>query len=456
MLTELTSINNNNNENIKDSFSAVNDDFIVTETIISPLSINSNNSSSRDFQSRIATRFDYDKTSENSIFFTIFLLLNAMIGSGILNAPQVFMETGILVAIILIIITGYYTHLGLKVLIECGIQCKKYDYSDVANFILGNFGEKLVDFAIAISSFGALMSYIDIIGSTSEQLLYSWGCDSYLCSSYYSTSFLLLLIVLPICLKKVFGHLAIYSVISISSILAILFLVCIAGPIITASEPFVPKLYSKSFSGQVGSIIFSLSCAYASFHSFKSMKDPDCEKWSLLSGKAVIIGGISLILMGLGGYLSFGDDVNGMILNNFNGSNGYDIFKIFLLIHMCLFIPVDFMVMRHSIAKLIGYSNGTITNLNLHIIATIFFLVLPAIVVLSFKASGISQGVAFGVILDITGGIGGSLISFILPGLFYIKLKEKNAPLYKHCVSMIILGVFVLFFVPTMSIIKNL
>jgi amino acid permease len=456
MLTELTSINNNN---IKDSFSAVDDDFIITETIISPLSISSNsstsNSSSHDSVRIVTTGFDYDKTSQNSSFLTIFLILNAMVGSGILNAPQVFMETGILVSILLIIITGYFTHLGLKVLIDCGLHCKRYDYSDVANFIFGISGEKLVDFSISISSFGALMSYIDILGSTSEQLLYSWGCSSNFCSSYYTTSLLILLIVLPICLKRIFGHLAIYSVISILSITAILFLVCIAGPIVTESDPFVPKLYVKSFTGQIGSIIFSLNCAYASFHSFTSMKDPDSEAWSLLSGKSIIIGAISLILMGLGGYLSFGNNVNGMILNNFGGGS-YDLFKVLLLIHMCLFIPVDFMVMRHSVAKLMGYNNGSITNLSLHVTATIILLILPAISVLSFKATGINEGAAFGIILDITGGIGGSLISFIMPGLFYIKLKEKDAPLYKHCISMIILGIFVMLFVPIMSVITHL
>ena len=100
----------------------------------------------------------------NSEIMTTFLMLNAMIGSGILNQPQVFQISGIGGALILFTIAAYFIWLSLIVLIECGISRGMYDYSELAKHLLGGRGETLVDVAIVLGNFGALISYLDVIG----------------------------------------------------------------------------------------------------------------------------------------------------------------------------------------------------------------------------------------------------------------------------------------------------
>jgi hypothetical protein len=93
----------------------------------------------------------------NTPILTIFLLLNTMIGSGILNQPQVFLEAGVVPASVMLVVTAFFTWLGLAALIDTGVAYEKFDFSDLALFAFGKWGENLVDVCIAIGNFGAVL-----------------------------------------------------------------------------------------------------------------------------------------------------------------------------------------------------------------------------------------------------------------------------------------------------------
>lgn len=88
------------------------------------------------------------KTANNSASLTIFLLINSMIGSGILNQPYVFMKSGLLGALFgyMIVILGTWS--GLFLLTEAGIISNNFDFSSLARESLGVEGEQLVDGSI--------------------------------------------------------------------------------------------------------------------------------------------------------------------------------------------------------------------------------------------------------------------------------------------------------------------
>lgn len=310
----------------------------------------------------------------NSEYMTCFLLLNSMIGSGILNQPQVFDLSGLAAAILMFTISAYFIWLGLNVLVECGISRGKLDYSELAIRGFGLSGERTVDISIIVANFGALMSYLDVIGGTASQLLMSWssGChdnDSGPCGPYLMTSLIIIVFVFPICLLKYFGHLAIFSVISMAAIGSILMLVIIAGPIVGPGGRI--HSFGEGFGTQLGSIIFTLSCAFAAFPTYKSMKEPSIEKWRRVTTNTVVIGYFMCIGMGLGGYLSFTNSTDGLIVNNFSGHYA-DFFKILLIVHLVLYIPVEFIVMRQCLLKLVGISQ--LHSYTTHVSVTIALL----------------------------------------------------------------------------------
>lgn len=84
----------------------------------------------------------------NSQRLTIFLLVNSMIGSGILNQPYVFMKSGVVGALIGFTIATLGTWSGLFLLTEAGIISNNFDFAGLARDALGSEGDQLVDGSI--------------------------------------------------------------------------------------------------------------------------------------------------------------------------------------------------------------------------------------------------------------------------------------------------------------------
>lgn len=65
-----------------------------------------------DMKSRLAMSSSFSHINiQNPVPLTIFLLINTMIGSGILNQPHVFAASGLLGGLIGFVIAGYYLYI---------------------------------------------------------------------------------------------------------------------------------------------------------------------------------------------------------------------------------------------------------------------------------------------------------------------------------------------------------
>ena len=72
--------------------------------------------------------------------------------------------------------------------------------------------------------------------------------------------------------------------------------------------------------------------------------------WRSVAGCAVGIGGCMCYAMGLAGYLSFRDAVDGDILENFSGAVA-SVFKAVVVVHLILYIPSEVIVLRFFLHK---------------------------------------------------------------------------------------------------------
>lgn len=108
--------------------------------------------------------------------------------------------------------------------------------------------------------------------------------------------------------------------------------------------------------------------------------------------------------------------------------------------------------MRHSFLRIVGRRDKELP-LPLHIVLSFSFILFIVIVALLVRYSGFSLGEGFDLIVDLSGGVAGSLICFILPSVIYLKLMPPNAPLRQYGVAMLIFGIAVLVIVPTLSIV---
>ena len=78
---------------------------------------------------------------------------------------------------------------------------------------------------------------------------------------------------------------------------------------------------------------------------FKSMQVREIDNWKITMMLSVIIGAFMLIAMGLAGYFAFRSETDGEILNNFSGPVA-DFFKLLIVVHLILYIPIDFIILR--------------------------------------------------------------------------------------------------------------
>jgi hypothetical protein len=130
------------------------------------------------------------------------------------------------------------------------------------------------------------------------------------------------------------------------------------------------------------------------------------ESWWAITGTAVLVGALMCASMGLVGYLSFADDTEGEILDNFP-QHGYDVFKIMVVTHLILYIPVNFVIMRYSVVKVFLNTRSELLPYTQHTVISLGLLAFVTIIVLLILAAGLGSGAAFSLILNLTGGIGG-------------------------------------------------
>ena len=227
---------------------------------------------------------------------------------------------GLVGSFILYAISTFYIWLGLVVLVDCGERHKLYDYSTLAQHAFGIYGGKIMDLAVIINNFGSLLSYVTIVSGTGSQLVNTWICSgSEYCGVYFITSYLALFVVLPQCLLHFYGHLGFTSLFSILSIACVIIFVIIVGPLSSRSNGplnvidsygnYCPFYYCtllnwrKTCLGtlqKIGSVVFALSCAQATFHAFVSMFESNIERWKYVVSWSCGSGATLLMAMGIG------------------------------------------------------------------------------------------------------------------------------------------------------------
>ena len=391
------------------------------------------------------THLDTDAIPTNSGYLTCFLLLNTMIGSGILNQPYVFYESGIVGGVIGFILSAALTWLGLLILTDSGIKLGVYNYSACCMSILGPVGEKAVDWSILLLGCGAHIGYVLVVGDLGSSLITGWGCHSYICTEASVIMISSVLFISPICLFRHYGHFAWLSVFSVISILLVLFLVLIAGPM-KENEGEIKVFDAFGSMRSLGSILFSLSCTPANFQAYLSTekKSQNSKSWAKITGAAMIIGSVMCAAMGITGYVSFKEKTESEILDNFS-QHPFDFFKVMVATHLILYIPVNFTITRYSLVKVFfNRANAEELNWKNHLFVTFGLLSCNTAITIMLLGTGLSSGKAFSLILDITGGVGGTLLAFILPSAMYINSHKVNDKLYNISGIIFVLSFFLM------------
>lgn len=285
--------------------------------------------------------------SKNNYLSTIVLLLNSMIGSGIIVQGFVFRTSGILGASLMYLKIGYLTYTGVKMLFDVASHQSTCDYNELAQRALGPYGDAALNLSIALGNFGSSVSYIFLIDSLIMNVLVEFIGESALVVGTELRIFISLMtvcIIVPTCLIKNFGRFAYISYISMAAISGIILLVVVRG--------LSSFLFEKSSSGNgdihlispggmlrsLGSVVFAFGYANAIFHAHAAMQDPPhgerrVEYFTSILQRVTTIGVFACYVTGFVGYLSFREETKPDILENFAGILSI-LFKATFILHL--------------------------------------------------------------------------------------------------------------------------
>lgn len=318
----------------------------------------------------------------------------------------------------------------------------------------GKLGFYSVSAAMFIMAYGAMVSYLIIIKDTLPTLV-GFGPEDYF-EKRVVVTLSSLFIILPLSCQRDMADLAKTSSLSVLFDIIMVALVVICSPIssyVSSSGGMIPVISrsiikpSTLFIG-LGVFAFAFSCQHSAFLIATSLDRPTKKRWGIVTRSALTVCCVLASLIGIAGYLAFGEATSGNILNNFGANHdpltmmAISSARGLLCTTMFFVYPLESFVARHvTVVTLFegrmaheGDDHSVLARWDRRIGLTTALYLSALIPALIFED--------LGVVLSVTGSLGGSFLCYLGPGLTYLgvhgetfislanSLKESNTFLW--------------------------
>ncbi|KAI9281066.1 transmembrane amino acid transporter protein-domain-containing protein [Sporodiniella umbellata] len=384
------------------------------------------------------TVYDYEDQPSATITSCSINLANTILGTGMLAMPSALASVGLIPGIVLILYAGCTSGLGLYFLSQCATRVghREASFTSLSKLTWPKLGV-FFDLAIAVKCFGVAVSYLIIIGDLMPQVLLSFFHGSQdvelLMDRRFWISIFMVIAVGPLSYLRRLDSLKYTSLIAL---FAVVYLVAIVVyHFISPNFPMPPAEsieyfnFSTRIFGQLPVFIFAFTCHQNLFSVYNELED-NSEK-SIVKVITTSIGSAGFIyeVVAVLGYLSFGKYVKGNIILEYPQSYFVAGGRLAIVILVIFSYPLQAHPCRASLEKSLAHHTS---HRKSHLILTTSILICSYLVAIT-----ISQ---LDIVLSFVGSTGSTSISFILPGLFYFKIFQKD-PWYhwKRLVSLFLI-----------------
>ncbi|KAK9459308.1 transmembrane amino acid transporter protein-domain-containing protein [Lipomyces oligophaga] len=385
-------------------------------------------------------------------------LSNTILGAGILAMPHAIRNDGVVLGFFVIVFSGFTSGFGLFLQYRCSryVERGSASFFAVAQRTYPQLAG-LFDAAIAIKCYGVGVSYMIIIGDLMPQVIVDFFYsttdelpESILFSRHFWISVFMVALI-PLCFMRKLDSLRYTSIVAL---FAIGYLTCLVishwfvgdtieyrGEISLGPKSLISVLTSLPI------IVFGFTCHQNMFSVVNELRDnrPASVLTVIMSsiGLAVVLYSV----VGLTGYLSFGDNVGGNISSMYSTSVWSAIGRAAIVILVLFSFPLQAHPCRASVDHIFAHilkpwatrtpaPSPTSSRPGHAVIPTRRFYTITALIM------GLTYLVAMTVssleaVLAFVGATGSTSISFILPGLFGYKLlgSPYYLPVYSPAVD---------------------
>ncbi|EAW10163.1 putative amino acid transporter [Aspergillus clavatus NRRL 1] len=350
-------------------------------------------------------------------------MANSIIGAGIIGQPYALRQAGMTMGIILL--------LGLTVAVDWTIRLivvnSKLSGADsfqaTMQHCFGKSGLIAISVAQWAFAFGGMVAFCIIVGDTIPHVFSS------LFPSLRDMSFLWLLtdrratIVLfvlgisyPLSLYRDIAKLAKASTLALISMTVIVVAVITQGfrvPSESRGEVKSLLFINSGFFQAVGVISFD----HNSLLIYGSLKKPTMDRFAKVTHYSTAVSLCMCLTMGISGFLFFGSNTEGNVLNNFPSDNiMVNIARLCFGLNMLTTLPLEAFVCRSVMTTY--YFPEEPFNINRHLIFT------TSLVVTSMVMALITCDL--GAVFELIGATSAAALAYIFPPLCYVKLSNAS------------------------------
>lgn len=168
----------------------------------------------------------------NGWFFTSIQILNSMLGSGILAFPFTLARLGGVIFSLYLILFSFAVYFTSKMLFDAGVEARELNYTVLTRKVFGPVAAQLLNISICLTCFGALLSYLAVIGDQGSELAQQWGSKSNFLGTYPGAIVIVAIFVSPLIMFRSYGDLAVISLMSLAFIVFIVLFVLIKGRLV--------------------------------------------------------------------------------------------------------------------------------------------------------------------------------------------------------------------------------
>ena len=409
-----------------------------------------------------------------------FTLSNTILGAGVLGIAHAFSRAGFILGFALLLFAAAASSFGLHLLSQSARKLDKLPASfyTVAKGSVPS-ATAVIDAAVAIKCFGVAISYLIVIGDlmpTAALTIYNgegkvsdWLDDRRVWITLFT-----LCVAGPLACFRSLNALRFTSTISILFVSALCIIITLYGFLPSYFDPCPGSDRWQDCKGNTYNValdwstlkvfpvfIFSFTCAQNIFTVHNELKDNTVARVNTVIGNALGMALFFYTIVSSFAYHTYGDLVNGNILLSYPSTKLLAVIRTVIAINVAFTFPLQILPCRSSLWLLIyqfthrhkqqqQHSNDGSDTANggddededddtppkapwhVHLLLT-GALCASAFVIAFFVDD-------LGVVLSVVGATGSTLISYILPGLFYVVLHKDEGWSMERILAAALLG----------------
>ncbi|KAG4029609.1 hypothetical protein MFRU_015g01470 [Monilinia fructicola] len=355
-------------------------------------------------------------------------MANSIIGAGIIGQPYAFRQAGLLTGVILLVALTITVDWTIRLIVINSKLSGRDSFQGTVEFCFGRTGLIAISVAQWAFAFGGMIAFCIIVGDSIPHVLtavFPGLRDVPVLGLLANRRAVIMIFVLgisyPLSLYRDIAKLAKASTLALISMMIILFTVVTQGfmvPKEDRGELTTPLLTINDGVFQaIGVISFAFVCHHNSLLIYGSLKTPTIDRFSTVTHYSTSISMLACLLMALSGFLTFGSQTLGNVLNNFPTANPLvNLARLCFGLNMLTTLPLEAFVCREVMLNY--WFPHEPFNMHLHLIFT------SALVVSAMALSLITCDL--GAVFELIGATSACALAYILPPLCYIKLTQRT------------------------------